>query len=41
MVGDQEDYNFVKEMLIAFIGGGALGVFLLTLALVVVEYLKR
>jgi hypothetical protein len=27
--------------LIAFLGGGALGVFLLTIALVVVELLKR
>ena len=41
MVGDQGDYNFLKEMLIAFMGGGALGVFLLTMALVVVEFLKR
>jgi hypothetical protein len=41
MAEDQGDYNFFKEMLIAFIGGGALGLFLLTAALVVVEYLKR
>jgi hypothetical protein len=41
MVGDQGNYNFFKEMLIAFIGGGALGLFLLTIALVVVELLKR
>jgi hypothetical protein len=41
MVGDREDYNLLKEMLIAFIGGGALGVCLLTIALVVVEFLKR
>ena len=41
MVGDRGDYNFFKEMLIAFLGGGSLGVFLLTTALVVVELLKR
>jgi hypothetical protein len=41
MLGDQGDYNLLKEMLIAFIGGGALGVFLLTIAEVVVELLKR
>jgi hypothetical protein len=41
MLGDQENYNLLKEMLIAFICGGALGVLLLTIALVVVEFLKR
>lgn len=41
MVGDRGDYNLFKETLIAFLGGGALGVFLLTIALVVVELLKR
>jgi hypothetical protein len=41
MVEDRGEYNLLKEMLIAFIGGGALGLLLLTIALVVVEFLKR
>ena len=41
MDGNREDYNLLKEMLIAFIGGGALGLCLLIFALAVVEYLKR
>jgi len=40
MVEERGDYNLFKEMLIAFLVGGALGVFLLTIALVVVQLLK-
>ncbi len=41
MAKDQQDYNFIKEMLIAFIGGGSLGLVVLVAAIAVVEYLKR
>ncbi len=41
MAEDQQDYNFIKEMLIAFIGGGSLGLVVLVAAIAVVEYLKR
>jgi hypothetical protein len=41
MAEDQEEYNFIKEMLIAFIGGGSLGLLALVAAIAVVEYLKK
>ncbi len=41
MTEDRQDYNFIKEMLIAFIGGGSLGLAVLIAAIAVVEYLKR
>ncbi len=41
MAEEQQDYNFIKEMLIAFIGGGSLGLVVLVAAIAVVEYLKR
>ncbi len=41
MAEDQQDYNFIKEMLIAFIGGGSLGLVVLVAAIALVEYLKR
>jgi hypothetical protein len=40
-MNDQENYNLPKEMLIVVIGGGALGVFLLVLAEVIVALIKR
>ena len=36
----QSPYNLIKEMLIAFIGGGVLGLAVLIAAIAVVEYLK-
>ncbi len=36
-----EDYSLFKEMLIVVIGGGALGVFLLVLAEILVALIKR
>ena len=41
MAEDQEEYSFIKEMLIAFIGGGSLGLIVLVVAIAVVEYLKK
>ena len=41
MADDQQNYSLIKEMLIAFIGGGSLGLLVLAVALSVVEYLKR
>ncbi|SPF49231.1 hypothetical protein SBDP1_80035 [Syntrophobacter sp. SbD1] len=41
MADDQEKYSFIKEMLIAFIGGGALGLVVLVAAIALVEHLKR
>ena len=41
MAENEEKYSFIKEMLIAFIGGGSLGLFALIAAIAVVEYLKR
>lgn len=41
MADDQEKYSMIKEMLIAFIGGGSLGLLLLVAALTVVEWLKK
>jgi hypothetical protein len=41
MAENQEDYSFIKEMLIAFIGGGSLGLLALIAALSLVEFLKR
>jgi hypothetical protein len=40
-MNDQEKYNLPKEMLIVVFGGGALGVFLLVLAEIVVALIKR
>lgn len=40
MTTDQSRYSLIKEMLIAFIGGGALGLALLIVAIAIVEYLK-
>ncbi len=37
----QEEYSLSKEMLIAFIGGGSLGLAVLVVAIAVVEYLKK
>jgi hypothetical protein len=39
-MNDGENYNLPREMLIVVIGGGALGVFLLVLAEIVVSLLK-
>jgi hypothetical protein len=41
MPDDQEKYSMIKEMLIAFIGGGSLGLLVLVVALTVVEWLKK
>jgi hypothetical protein len=40
-MADQDKYSLVKEMLIAFLCGGSLGLFFLVTALAVVEFLKR
>jgi hypothetical protein len=40
-MNDQGKYSLPKEMLIVVIGGGALGVFLLVLAEIVVALIKR
>jgi hypothetical protein len=40
-MNDNERYNLLKEMLIVVIGGGALGVFLLVLAEILVALIKR
>jgi hypothetical protein len=40
-MADQGKYNLIKEMLIAFLGGGSLGLLLLIIALALVEFLKR
>ena len=37
---DQSSYSLIKEMLIAFIGGGSLGLTVLIVAIAVVEYFK-
>jgi hypothetical protein len=41
MADNQENYSFIKEMLIAFIGGGSLGLLVLVSAIALVEYLKK
>lgn len=41
MDDDQEKYSFIKEMLIAFIGGGSLGLLVLVAAIALVEFLKK
>ncbi|MGO9314152.1 MAG: hypothetical protein ACLQDI_15630 [Syntrophobacteraceae bacterium] len=41
MAEGQEEYSLTKEMLIAFIGGGSLGLVVLVVAIAVVEYLKK
>ncbi len=40
-MNDQGKYSFLKEMLIVVIGGGAIGVFLLVLAEIIVALIKR
>jgi hypothetical protein len=40
-MNSQEDYSLPKEMLIVVLGGGALGVFLLVLAEILVALIKR
>ena len=40
-MNNQEKYNLPKEALIVVIGGGALGVFLLVLAEILVALIKR
>jgi len=41
MAENGEKYSFIKEMLIAFIGGGSLGLVVLIAAIALVEFLKR
>jgi len=41
MADGQEKYSFIKEMLIAFIGGGAMGLLMLVAAIALVEFLKK
>jgi hypothetical protein len=41
MVDDQKEYSFVKEMLIVFLCGGALGLTVLVVAELVVAWLKK
>jgi hypothetical protein len=41
MADDEEGYGFIKEMLIAFIGGGSLGLLVLVVAIALVEFLKK
>ena len=41
MADDQEKYSFIKEMFIAFIGGGSLGLLVLVSAIALVEFLKK
>jgi hypothetical protein len=41
MAEDKEEYSLIKEMLIAFIGGGSLGLIVLVAAIALVEFLKR
>ena len=41
MEDDQEKYSLIKESLIAFIPGGALGLLVLVIAEVIVYFLKR
>jgi hypothetical protein len=40
-MNDREEYSFLKEMLIVVIGGGAIGVFLLVVAEILVALIKR
>jgi len=41
MEDKQEKYSLFKEMLIVFIIGGSLGLFLLVFAITLVEFLKN
>jgi hypothetical protein len=41
MEDDQRKYNFIKEMLIAFIIGGSLGLVVLVVAELIVQFLKK
>jgi hypothetical protein len=40
MATDQSTHGLIKEMLIAFIGGGSLGLAVLIVALLLVEHFK-
>jgi len=40
MESERSVYDFIKEMLIAFIGGGSLGLAVLILVLSIVEHFK-
>ncbi|GEM_PF-6031997 len=40
MATNHSQYNFIKEMLIAFVGGGCLGLVVLIVALTMVEHFK-
>jgi len=40
MNSDRSMYDFIKEMLIAFIGGGSLGLVVLIVVLAIVEHFK-
>lgn len=41
MSTDRSLRDFIKEMLIAFIGGGSIGLVVLIVVLAIVEYLKH
>ena len=41
MEDEQEKYSLIKEMLIAFIIGGSLGLFVLVIAEVIAQFLKQ
>jgi len=41
MEADQKKYNLIKEMLIAYIFGGSLGLMVLILAEIIVHFLKK
>jgi len=41
MEDDQRKYSLIKEMLIVFIIGGSLGLFVLVIAEVVAQFLKK
>ena len=41
MENSQDKYSFIKEMLIAFIIGGSLGLLILVIAEVIAQYLKQ
>jgi hypothetical protein len=41
MENDQGKYSLIKEMLIAFIPGGSLGLLVLVIAEVIVYFLKK
>jgi hypothetical protein len=41
MENDQGKYSLIKEMLIAFIIGGSLGLFVLVIAEVIAQFVKK